>query len=258
MTRKRAVDVGLTEVLVADLEAMVEAIRRGELSVPITKAALAAAGLSHLHGRLSILDGFGPHETSAAVLAVIAERRVRSSQRVELVWTGPEPLGSASRDTAVVVQELFAGAQKDVLVAGIYFDHAQDILAPLHAGMRDRGVRAEIFLDIPGESPTVDGIGAFAAQEGEAFLRRNWPFGEPRPTLYYDPRTADPRVYVSLHAKCIVVDEHTALVTSANFTSRGQTRNIEVGALIHDDAFAAALVRQWRGAVDAGLMKRLP
>ena len=36
----------------------------------------------------------------------------------------------------------------------------------------------------------------------------------------------------SLHAKCVVVDRSTALVTSANFTEAAQHRNIEAGLLI--------------------------
>jgi hypothetical protein len=55
------------------------------------------------------------------------------------------------------------------------------------------------------------------------------------------------------YTKCIVVDERRALVTSANFTKRAQTRNIEVGVLIEDEHFARALVHQWRSAAEAGV-----
>ncbi len=34
---------------------------------------------------------------------------------------------------------------------------------------------------------------------------------------------------VGLHARCVVVDRARAFVSSANFTQRGQERNIEVG-----------------------------
>jgi phosphatidylserine/phosphatidylglycerophosphate/cardiolipin synthase-like enzyme len=48
-----------------------------------------------------------------------------------------------------------------------------------------------------------------------------------------------------MHAKCVVVDHAIALVTSANFTSRGHERNIEVGVLIQDSTFAGTLERYW-------------
>jgi phosphatidylserine/phosphatidylglycerophosphate/cardiolipin synthase-like enzyme len=105
--------------------------------------------------------------------------------------------------------------------------------------MKERRVETTIFLD-----------------DASDFLERNWPFGEPLPTLYCDPRTADAGSRFSLHAKCIVVDERKALVTSANFTDRGQTRNLEMGVLVDDSAFGSRLVQQWRGLIEAGLLVR--
>jgi phosphatidylserine/phosphatidylglycerophosphate/cardiolipin synthase-like enzyme len=72
------------------------------------------------------------------------------------------------------------------------------------------------------------------------FLRESWPFGEPRPRLYYDKRAlvAGPP-WCSLDAKCVVVNGRTAFVSSANFTQRGEERNIEVGVLIGDVSFAS-------------------
>ena len=61
-------------------------------------------------------------------------------------------------------------------------------------------------------------------------------------------------IAVSLHAKCIVVAERKALVTSATFTNRDQTRNLEMGVLVEDPAFGSQLVPRWRGLVEAGLL----
>ncbi|WP_437640324.1 hypothetical protein [Sorangium sp. So ce854] len=52
------------------------------------------------------------------------------------------------------------------------------------------------------------------------------------------------------------IDHEYALITSANFTDRGQTRNIEAGVAIEDRAFAASLERQWLNLVDAGVVVR--
>ncbi|MBN2033991.1 MAG: hypothetical protein JW836_11995 [Deltaproteobacteria bacterium] len=40
-----------------------------------------------------------------------------------------------------------------------------------------------------------------------------------------------------LHAKCVVADRRTALVSSANFTEAAQTSNIEAGVLITYEPF---------------------
>jgi phosphatidylserine/phosphatidylglycerophosphate/cardiolipin synthase-like enzyme len=50
----------------------------------------------------------------------------------------------------------------------------------------------------------------------------------------------------------VVIDKRIALLGSANFTDRGQSRNVEVGAVIEDEAFARALASQWWSAVSAG------
>jgi phosphatidylserine/phosphatidylglycerophosphate/cardiolipin synthase-like enzyme len=52
-------------------------------------------------------------------------------------------------------------------------------------------------------------------------------------------------VFASLHAKCVVVDGRWVFVTSANFTDRGQTRNVEVGVLLEDTRLAAVLEAQF-------------
>jgi phosphatidylserine/phosphatidylglycerophosphate/cardiolipin synthase-like enzyme len=57
-------------------------------------------------------------------------------------------------------------------------------------------------------------------------------------------------VFASLHAKCIVVDGRWVFAMSANFTDRGQTRNVEMGVLLEDARLAAVLeapfvAREW-------------
>jgi len=45
-------------------------------------------------------------------------------------------------------------------------------------------------------------------------------------------------------------------VSSANFTTRGQDRNIETGVLLEDPHFARQLEGQWLSLVSAGLVLR--
>ncbi len=52
-----------------------------------------------------------------------------------------------------------------------------------------------------------------------------------------------------------VVDRRWALVSSANFTDRGLTRNLEAGVLIEDTTFARRLSEQWLALIDSGQMK---
>jgi phosphatidylserine/phosphatidylglycerophosphate/cardiolipin synthase-like enzyme len=58
-----------------------------------------------------------------------------------------------------------------------------------------------------------------------------------------------------LHAKCIVVDDRKAFVTSANLTTAAQERNIEAGLLVEDAGLAQSLRMQFETLVGAGILK---
>ena len=70
-------------------------------------------------------------------------------------------------------------------------------------------------------------------RQAQDFLHRNWQFGEPRPKLFFDGRVLAERVIASL-------------ITSSNFTDRGQRRHIEAGFPLEDIEFAT-LTANFRG-----------
>ena len=244
---------GLLDLSKLELETIARAVRQGIVASPLTTTCLTQLSVDDRARSLVGLDG---RAVLAVIDAVLAERRRPEEVTVDLVWTGPDVAGSTARDTAVVVRELFARAQHSVLVAGFSFDHGADIFEPLHRAMKDRAVDASVFLDLPRAPRTEADVGAHARREIDDFLIKNWPFGSPIPRLYYDPRTIEPASTASLHAKCIVVDDRRALVTSANFTRRGQERNVEVGVLVESEKLARELVHQWRNAAESGVFKR--
>ena len=244
---------GRIELALPDIERVLAAARSGALGGELTTEGLARAHLGALRDGLGALIG-APVDTVVQVLAAVREERLRPpATKVALVWTGPETRGSGARDTAVVVREMFETAQRHVLIAGYSFERGEGILAPLHAAMRDRGVGVEMFVHLREASGVQADPEGYLRAQAEAWRRTYWPFGEPGPTLYVDPRAAMAGSYASLHAKCIVVDGERALVGSANFTDRGQSRNIEAGVLVEDRRFAEELARQFHDAVGAGL-----
>jgi phosphatidylserine/phosphatidylglycerophosphate/cardiolipin synthase-like enzyme len=246
----------LKDVSTSAIERLRDAIAAGQLSTPVDRASLLGAGIRH---QLDAIEGVLAGHRSAACLAILdvalAEREDRKPTP-ELVWTGPDEPGGAARDTAVVLRELFEGARESVILAGYSFDHTAAILASLHRSMKDHAVQASFFVNIPQiDRGTTEGDGHLALHLGR-FLDANWPFGAPLPRLYYDSRALLPGPpYCSLHAKCVVVDGARAFVSSANFTQRGQERNIEVGVLIADPSFASYLAGQWISLIDAGVAR---
>lgn len=249
---------GLSALSLATLRALTDATERGTLSCPISPTGISSAGFAvQREVLLRALADLDRTAVLAVLRAVIAERIHQRASNLELVWTGPLTPQAANRDTGVVMRQLFTRAEHDVLIGGFRFDAGADLFEPLHRAMVERGVTTTIFLDIEGNAATHAGGPAYAQARIGEFLEKNWPFGEPHPAIYYDPRTAAPGPpWVSLHAKCVVVDARWSLVTSANFTDRAQTRNIELGVLIEDEAFGTKLVAQWRVLVGQRLVER--
>jgi phosphatidylserine/phosphatidylglycerophosphate/cardiolipin synthase-like enzyme len=246
----------LKDVSTSAIERLRDAIAAGQLSTPVDRASLLGAGIRH---QLDAIEGVLAGHRSAACIAsldvALAEREDRKPTP-ELVWTGPEEPGGAARDTAVVSLDLFEGARESVILAGYSFDHAGAILASLHSSMKDHAVRASFFVNIPQVNPgTSDEAGHLALHLGDSRTRTG-PLVRHFPRLFYDRRALIPGPpYCSLHAKCVVVDGARAFVSSANFTQRGQERNIEVGVLIADPSFASYLAGQWLALIDAGIAR---
>lgn len=239
--------MSLVDVGTAELEELARRVERAELECPLSPD---LPSLAVLATRAPLLFGHGRDSTLALITSVLAERQT-PRPLLELVWTGPDAKATMSRDTAIVVAEMFASAERTALVAGYAFDHGADILQPLHEAMRTRGVDVDMFLDIE-RAQSAEAVDDHVMRHLDGFLQRNWPFGSPVPRLYYDPRTVWGNTFASIHAKCIVVDERLSFVGSANFTGRGQERNVEVGVRIDDAAFAKRLVHQWRQTAQSG------
>lgn len=249
--------VGLSRIPRAMLELLLAAIGRGRLECPFSAADLLDAGFQgdpeDVVAMLGRLDRAG---AMAALRVAIAERVHRPPPRLDLVWTGPETRATLAPGTRAVVERLFESARRSVIVGGYTFD-TPEILEPLHRAMRDRGVTAMLFLNVPSEADSAAEVEAVATRSIDRFFREIWVFGVPKPDVYYDPRSVvRGPPWVSLHAKCIVVDDERALVTSANFTDRGQTRNVEAGVLVEDRAFSGELGAQWRQLVNEQLMTK--
>jgi phosphatidylserine/phosphatidylglycerophosphate/cardiolipin synthase-like enzyme len=197
------------------------------------------------------------------VLRVVADERLsceKSAPLVDLVWTGPEVPGAESRDTSVLVAELFATAEKSVLVAGFAIAQGKRIFKSLSDRMLEiPDLRVRMFLNVPRPFRDVTPEHELLKRFADKFRLNEWP-GDRLPEFYYDRRTLDTEDYdrSSLHAKCVVIDERKALVTSANFTEAAQARNIEAGVFIGDPKFARSLVRQFDALVSNGLLCRIP
>ena len=256
--------MSLLAVGLPELEAVAAALDTGRLRPPVSAASLA--GLvegTAARGRLArVLEGAGEGVVAAEWLRCVAAERRRTqahADRVELVWSGPEVDGCPSRDTAVIVRDLFRQAKRDVLIASFALDYgerAEALFGELARRMDgEPALAVRMFVNVHRDKSTEAEpvlVRAFA----ERFRGSIWP-GRRLPVVYYDPRALAPQggPRACLHAKCVVIDDTRAFVTSANFTEAAQARNIEAGVVVEDAAFAKQLRAQFDGLVESGVVR---
>jgi phosphatidylserine/phosphatidylglycerophosphate/cardiolipin synthase-like enzyme len=247
------------------LAGLADALGGGRLAPPFSAISLQryapgpdAGALATELQRLST-DGMQPAQLAYLLRAIATEREAaqRTTDRVELVWTGPERTTSASRDTGVVVRELFSAARHGVYVAGFAVHKGRSVFRALADNMASNPtLTVRMFLNIGRKHHDARSSGQVVQEFMQSFASNDWPGGR-LPELYHDPRAllteAGPRA--SLHAKCIVVDNRWSFITSANFTEAAQERNIEAGLVVDDVNLAAALRAHLDALIETGIVQ---
>ncbi len=239
------------------------AIRRQQLLAHVPEE-LADVLLSELEELRS--GGMLSHHL-ALFLRLLAEERQAAqamADRVELVWSGPDLTTSATRDTEVVIAQLFREAKRSVLVSSFAIDKgkkARALFGELALRMDEEpGLSVRFCLNVQRKGQHDDRPEAEVLREfAESFRREIWP-GSRLPEVFHDPRSLIKGGHerASLHAKCVVIDEEKAFVTSANFTEAAQVRNIEAGLLVVDLRISANLRSQFENLIDRGTLRRIP
>jgi phosphatidylserine/phosphatidylglycerophosphate/cardiolipin synthase-like enzyme len=254
----------LNGVSAAMLRVLASAFRSGQVATPVSMFALAkvASCPSGLAADLQRLSAEGMRTAHLAlvldVAAIAVEARLERESAAELVWSGPETPYARSRDTRVVLDELFSAARRSVLVSTYVVQHVERVFAVLGARLDTvPELFARIFLNIERKAGDTR-LEAALFHECACSWSEKWP-GARRPEIYYDPRgvSIDADIRASWHAKCVVVDDEVAFVTSANFTEWAQQRNIEAGVLLRSTQFAKQLRHQFDGLIQAKLVRRL-
>jgi phosphatidylserine/phosphatidylglycerophosphate/cardiolipin synthase-like enzyme len=248
-----------------DLCEIADAIRANRLSTPITAVCLQRLLASSVAGAVAgelqqMIDlGFTTHQLAVVLELVAKDRSQRPALEkvLDLVTTGPEACGVINRDTGVVVRELFAHAERSVLVAGYAVYQGQHVFRALADRMQEvPQLNVRMFLDVqrgPGDTSNSSEI---LQRFAHRFKAQQWPPDRPFPQVFYDPRSLDVAAEkrACLHAKCVVVDVESVFISSANFTEAAQERNIEVGLLVRSQWLAERTILHFDALVSAGLL----
>jgi phosphatidylserine/phosphatidylglycerophosphate/cardiolipin synthase-like enzyme len=252
----------------ANLISLASALEAGRFPIPFREQSFVNYVPSSL--LKSIVQEFSHLQESGATpshiaytLRLLAAERDSSQtirERVDLVWTGQEVPGAESRDTKVVVQELFSTAKHSVLIASFALDKgrkAREQFQVLADRMDDNPhLRVRMFLNV--QRP-------FGNQSPESFLLRDFSetfrkeiwCGTRLPEVFHDPRSLSltSGSKACLHAKCVVIDEERVLITSANFTEAAHERNIEAGVVIADPVLAKSVCSQFETLVARQILR---
>lgn len=206
-------------------------------------------------------DGIAPRDIARLVRAFTAGLHADSteSRSIDVVVSGPDATEGV-RDTGAVVRQLFARAQRRILVTGFAIYQGKTLFRALASRLdANPSLEATLCVDVsrgPGDTSLESAIiRRFASR----FVNNEWP-GQRLPKTYYDPRSlghARTRAS-SMHAKCVVIDGREALVTSANLTEAAQQRNIELGLLVDSELVALRIEEHFQLLIRNHFLTRLP
>lgn len=169
-------------------------------------------------------------------VATIAERRPPPP---EVVWSGPHLDGDSHRTTEAIVR-LVDNAEESVL-ASTYSGSAKSPFVDALRRAAQRKVEITLVVDIVEMGEATRAIGASI----------------PRATVLAYHHTVDGKHGLQ-HAKVLVIDSRTCLVTSANLSVAAIERNLEVGILLDDPAVAGAITRRIADLRASDHLQRLP
>ena len=177
-----------------------------------------AAALRELY---TAAEGLPPEDFAEAVTGASHVYEHRSNAvRVESVWSGPTTHHVPVRATSVVLLDLIASARHELLlVTYAAYRHPPLLDALIAAGAR--GVAVDVVVE------TLRGAGdALGTEPARAFT------GVPGVRLWHWPVEVRANPKSKLHAKLVIADRRSMLISSANLTDRGANDNIEAGVLI--------------------------
>ena len=175
---------------------------------------------------------------------------VRSEHSASLVWTGPPTEVSGLRSTRAVLSTLVANATQSLVLLSFTSYDVAELTASL-ASATERGVKVTLILETPDNpgGPLIFGpTHPFEPIEKAASIYR-WPL---------EAREAFFATTARLHAKCVIADRSSMLITSANLTGAGINDNIELGVLMEAGPLPDRLSRHLELLIEAGTLESVP
>lgn len=174
-------------------------------------------------------------------------RTVRSTQTLELVWSGPST-DVVMRPTIEALRDVCRQATRTLVLSSFSASPHADLLNELRAAT-DRGVDITIILETT--SANAQNLGVAGAADAFAEIRD-------QVHLYAWPDEQRPDKYAAMHFKAAVADRHAAFVSSANLSAAAFERSMELGILVVGEPLPGRLESHLRGLIASGHLKQVP
>lgn len=218
---ERAADEALPVLGPAGLRALADRIAAGWTA----PAVLADVRPRHHAATSAMLDTLAetPANTAACYLRGLATGYAQhaAATSVEPVWSGPGTHAVPVRATAQALIDVVTEATSELLLM-TYSATSHEALRDALEAAAGRGVTVTVVVEtLQGAGSALAGAepaAAFAGLRGVSLW--HWP----------SERRSEPGA--KMHAKLAVADRRTLLVSSANLTQSGVSRNIEAGVLL--------------------------
>jgi phosphatidylserine/phosphatidylglycerophosphate/cardiolipin synthase-like enzyme len=221
------------ELPVAFARRLADALRQGPLAVEQLESSAVLPNSAYVVRQAADLSRHGHGPYAAGVLTALLDSEADLPQ-ITPVWTGPDSQRPGGRLTLAVLADLIDQAEQSILLASYATLPSPQVRSALEAAV-NRGVEVTLLLerasDNPGFSGPDDPLPGLSAR------RMHWP-------VHRRPSGA------AMHAKVLVIDDHLALVGSANLTGAALERNLECGLLIRGGSTPAALREHLLSMID--------
>jgi len=195
---------------------------------------------------LDLLNSFQCMESLCIAMEMqnkLETKALEYNQQTKLIMTGPLS-GKNIGHTLGNYQSLIENAKKEIILVGYVFNNIHNQMNSIVESLlsaTSRGVSVKIF---------------FEKGKSSNSLRNIWKNNQNSKLLelyVYKPKEKNS----VLHAKVIIKDESTILVTSANLTGSAMTKNIELGVL-YEGKLASDAKKMFSDLVDEGFMVPVP
>lgn len=184
----------------------------------------------------TVLQVFGSPVAVAATLRAIATAAEYVPEPPTMVWSGPQLSGDSVRTTAAIIR-LVDDAEESIL-ASTYSGTAAAPFVQALARAAQRKLAITVVVDVSQRRDTAEAISAAVPRA--------------RVLGFCDAQTGVARLQ---HSKVLVIDSHTALVTSANLSYAAVENNLEAGLLVHDSTLASQISRRFADLEAAGCLR---